>query len=329
VGDIVPNLVGYDRLVADVQAVLESLIPQEVEVQSRVGAWYLLRIRPYRTLDRVIEGAVITFVDITERKQIEAALRRSEHQFATAIQASPDGLAICRRADGIILDVNASWEELSGYRRQEALGWRIAALPLFAAPEAWSRLVAQLEAQGALRNEELEMRHPTGEQRWVKVSLEPLEQAPEPRLLVIFHDITALKQGEAALGQLRTGEARFSSAFHDSATAQVLTRVADGRLTDVNAAFLALFGYQREEVLGRTAVELGLAPAAEDSASLLRLVDAQGVIHMEATARTRSGATRLVATTIFARERDGQPHLLTVIHDHTPPTNGSDAASKT
>jgi two-component system CheB/CheR fusion protein len=51
--------------VADVQAVLDTLVPQEVEVQTTEGQWYVMRIQPYRTLDNVIEGAVITFVDIT------------------------------------------------------------------------------------------------------------------------------------------------------------------------------------------------------------------------------------------------------------------------
>jgi two-component system CheB/CheR fusion protein len=50
VGHIVSNLVGYDRMVADVRAVLDSLVPKELEVQTQTGAWYLLRIRPYRTL---------------------------------------------------------------------------------------------------------------------------------------------------------------------------------------------------------------------------------------------------------------------------------------
>ena len=65
VGHIVSNLVGYDRLVADMQAVLDTLIPKEVEVQTKAGDWYTMRILPYRTLDNVIEGAVITFVDIS------------------------------------------------------------------------------------------------------------------------------------------------------------------------------------------------------------------------------------------------------------------------
>ena len=45
---------------------LDTLIPKEVEVQTTEGKWFTMRIQPYRTLDNVIEGAVITFVDITE-----------------------------------------------------------------------------------------------------------------------------------------------------------------------------------------------------------------------------------------------------------------------
>ncbi len=72
---IVSNLVGYDRLVEDIQQVLDSLVPLETEVQTRSGTWYLARIRPYRTLKNVIEGAVLTFVDVTERKHLLETLQ--------------------------------------------------------------------------------------------------------------------------------------------------------------------------------------------------------------------------------------------------------------
>jgi len=70
VGHVVSNLVGYDHLVVDLQRVLDTLIPAEVEVQSKKGVWYSLRIRPYRTLENVVEGAVITFFDITESNRM-------------------------------------------------------------------------------------------------------------------------------------------------------------------------------------------------------------------------------------------------------------------
>jgi two-component system CheB/CheR fusion protein len=76
-GHIVSNLVGYDRMVADIQAVLDTLIPKEAEVQTTAGKHYMMRIHPYRTIDNVIEGAVISFVDITEMKQAKELLQKA------------------------------------------------------------------------------------------------------------------------------------------------------------------------------------------------------------------------------------------------------------
>lgn len=65
VGHIVSNLEGYDRLVADAQTVLNTLIPIEIEVKTLKDEWYTMRILPYRTIDNIIEGVVITFVIIS------------------------------------------------------------------------------------------------------------------------------------------------------------------------------------------------------------------------------------------------------------------------
>ena len=65
----------YDGLVGDARAVLDDLVPIEREIHSRKGGWYLVRIRPYRTVDDKIDGVVATFVDISERRQMESDLR--------------------------------------------------------------------------------------------------------------------------------------------------------------------------------------------------------------------------------------------------------------
>jgi two-component system CheB/CheR fusion protein len=70
----------YDGLVKDARAVLSDLAPIRREVESRTGKWYDMRLRPYRTVEDKIDGVVITFVDISERRQVEEALRDSERQ---------------------------------------------------------------------------------------------------------------------------------------------------------------------------------------------------------------------------------------------------------
>ena len=84
--DIKSNLDGAD-LQTDLQSVLDTLIPVEREVRSSDGAWYLARIQPYRTLDNVIEGVVLTFTPVTEFKLAGEAAQRASTELAV-LQAS-------------------------------------------------------------------------------------------------------------------------------------------------------------------------------------------------------------------------------------------------
>jgi len=68
----------YEELVKDARTVLADLAPVRREVRSRGGRWYDMRLRPYRTVDDKIDGVVITFVDVSERHQVEQALREGE-----------------------------------------------------------------------------------------------------------------------------------------------------------------------------------------------------------------------------------------------------------
>ena len=122
VGHIVSNLVGYDRLLADAQAVLDTLTSKEVDVQTRSDRWYKMRIRPYRTLDNVIEGAVITFVDITEMKQAQAALRQANDllRLAVIVHDAYDAITL-QDLHGRILAWNPGAVRMYGWSEAEAL----------------------------------------------------------------------------------------------------------------------------------------------------------------------------------------------------------------
>jgi len=114
----------YDDLVKDARAVLADLTPVRREIRSRTGQWYDLRVRPYRTVDNKIDGVVITFLDVTERRQVEEALRQSEHRLGqqkTLLDLLRDPVAVWD-LDGGILEWNRGCEALFGYTRAEALG---------------------------------------------------------------------------------------------------------------------------------------------------------------------------------------------------------------
>lgn len=115
--DIVSRL-GYENLPRDVGRVLRTLTRLEHEVALSDGsASYIMRILPYWTVDNVINGVVITFIDITESKRTEEALGR----LAAIIDNSQDAI-IGMTPDGTITSWNAGAERMYGYSADEATG---------------------------------------------------------------------------------------------------------------------------------------------------------------------------------------------------------------
>lgn len=91
VGHIVANLQGYNSLADDVKEVLRTLIPKDMIVQTISGVWFRMHIQPYRTFDHVIEGAVVTFVDITDMKKAQDSLQER----LDAVKTQRGMLTIC------------------------------------------------------------------------------------------------------------------------------------------------------------------------------------------------------------------------------------------
>jgi len=126
VGHIVSNLVGYDSLVADAQRVLKTLIPQEIDVQTAAGQYFTMRILPYRTLDNVIEGAVITFVEITEIVRTREALRKANEmlRLAVVVRDASDAMTV-QDLDGRTIAWNPGAVRLYGWTEEEALAMNV------------------------------------------------------------------------------------------------------------------------------------------------------------------------------------------------------------
>ena len=146
VAHVVSNLVGYDRLVADTQAVLNTLMTQEITVQAVGNVWYTMRILPYRTLDNVIEGAVITFVDVTALKQAEASLREATQaldRLAVVVRDASDAITV-QDLTGRTLAWNPGAVRLYGWSEAEALSMNVR-----------ERLPPALRAEGLARIQQL------------------------------------------------------------------------------------------------------------------------------------------------------------------------------
>jgi two-component system CheB/CheR fusion protein len=116
------KLVGYSSLVDDIQSVLADLVPIAREVQTTDGKGYALRIGPYRTLDNVVEGAVIAFVDITEMLRVREELRKSNDllRLAVVVRDASDAITV-QDLEGKTLAWNPGAVRLYGWSEAEAL----------------------------------------------------------------------------------------------------------------------------------------------------------------------------------------------------------------
>ena len=119
--DITSHLL-YDNLHNDVQQVLQDLRTVDREVQTRDGRWTLIRMRPYRTTDDHIDGVVVTFQDITERRAAEERHRLGEERLRLLIDGATEYAIFTMTSDGVIDSWNSGAERMFAYRVDEIVG---------------------------------------------------------------------------------------------------------------------------------------------------------------------------------------------------------------
>ncbi|MDX3986052.1 MAG: CheR family methyltransferase [Achromobacter sp.] len=112
----------YPDMARDAAGVFESLRAVEREVCSDAGRWYLARLLPYRSAEHRIEGAVLTFIDITDRRQAEDRVRLGEAHLKLMTESARDFGILTLDNDGIITNWNVGAETMFGYSRSEAIG---------------------------------------------------------------------------------------------------------------------------------------------------------------------------------------------------------------
>lgn len=113
------SLLAYDDLRRDVAKVLRELTVMERELDLHdQGASFVMRIRPYRSIERVIEGVVITFVDVTARKDAERAKGDIERRFTAIVNQAAVGVAETD-LDGRFMLTNAAFEGMVGRSAEE------------------------------------------------------------------------------------------------------------------------------------------------------------------------------------------------------------------
>jgi two-component system CheB/CheR fusion protein len=112
----------YPELADDVALSFNTLRMVEREVRSQDGRYYIARVQPYRTTEDRIEGAVMTFIDISGRREAEEKLRAGEARMRLVAASTEDYAIVTMDGDGRVTSWNRGAQRMFGYRESEAIG---------------------------------------------------------------------------------------------------------------------------------------------------------------------------------------------------------------
>jgi PAS domain S-box-containing protein len=136
-------------------------------------------------------------------------------------------------------------------------------------------------------------------------------------------DIAQRKRAEF---RLKTSERKFAAMFESAPFAICLVRMPSTLIADVNPAFVELFGFSREEVIGKTSVELGMHSATEDRNRIVQALQQTGSVrNMESRVLSKSGETLIISNNLDVIELEGQPYALVTLQDTTEQRKAEEA----
>ena len=285
-----------------------------------------LTVSPIRDADGNITGASKIARDITASKRAEEELLENQVMLSMAMQSSRMGAWEQENATEIV-HWSEELEEIFGLEPGSFPGTRSAFYDLIHEedrPEIWAEVETAIEERRSY-NIEFRFHHADGSIRWMEGRGQAVysDKGVPVRLYGIGIDITDRKRAEAALYE---SEERFSKAFNASPLVLTISSLDDGKLIEVNETFVKATGYSREEVIGRTTVELGLWVDNDDRAEEMNIVrDAGQVRNAEYRFRTRDGGEIIGLLSAERIEIGGEAFALTVIQDITARKRAEDA----
>jgi two-component system cell cycle sensor histidine kinase/response regulator CckA len=266
---------------------------------------------PLRDRRGVLRGGVTVLRDITERVAAEEKLR----EYARVVEGLEEMILVVDRQYRYLI-ANRAFLNFRGMVADQVIG--------HFAEEVVGKEVFETQIKpkmdesflGKVVQYELTYDFPNVGPRDLAVSYFPIEGASDiEHLACVLQDITARKLAEEAL---RKSEERFSKAFRNNPLAISLSREQDGRFLDVNNAFLELLGYDRREVVGRTASEIRFWSEPSDRMEMLRqLEEEERVAKRQIRYRTAKGEVREAETWAESIEVDGQRCILGILRDVT------------
>ncbi|MBF8260068.1 MAG: PAS sensor histidine kinase [Actinobacteria bacterium] len=252
-----------------------------------------------------------------ENMKLVEYVRESETRYRGLYEKTPAMLHSIDRT-GRILYVSDQWLATLGYAREEVLGRRsVEFLTEESRRYATETVLPEFMRTGQCKDVEYRIVKKNGEviETLLSATSEGDAEGNVVRSLAVIVDITDRKRMEE---RLRRSENRFATVFRASPVCISLSRFSDGDFLDINDAFLRLFGYDREEVVGSNSLMLNIWANPDDRARMVETLRKSGRSDgFETTFRTKSGEIRNMIIISEVVDVGGEQYILGLSHDIT------------
>ena len=244
------------------------------------------------TAERDAEGNIVrsrsVYVDVTDRNRAEQAIRKSEAKYADLYENAPDTYVSVDPSTGLIVRCNETLSRVTGFSKEEIIGRPIFEMYHPDSIEDAKKAFQVFLTTGEVRNAELQLRRK--DESKIDVALNASAVCDENGKILdsrsSWRDITDRKRAETVL---RESEERFSKSFKNNPAWLAIVHMGTYKVLEVNDAWTSIFGYTREEAIGRTTVELGIHDE-ETYRKIMEEAKAKGSVrNVEVTTRTRTG----------------------------------------
>ena len=248
--------------------------------------------------------------DITEQMQAEEQLREKEEQYRAIFEATDDGLNIAD-LDGFFIEANPAFCRMLGYTRDELIGMHYSQTTF---PEYYPVLEesahaiksgGQYQTQGLARRKD-------GSPLSVEAHATPFIYKGKTHMLGVMRDITERVEVEQLL---REREEQYRSIFEANADGLLIIDLEDSRLVEVNPAACRMYGYTREDFLGRP---IGLSDDTQQTPVHARdVIKAGGLFQLRDIATGKDGVSFYAEAHATPFTYKGKPHMLEIVRDIT------------
>ncbi|MBL9204511.1 MAG: PAS domain S-box protein, partial [Opitutaceae bacterium] len=219
-------------------------------------------------VDRAGDGRPLrmlgTHKDLSASRAIQQKLADSEEKFHQAFHHAPLIMVVTNLSDGRILEANAMAQKVSGIDPSEGLGRSVVELGWFTESDR-ERLVSLLSSQGKVTDLEMTARSRSGATVICLVNCQLVVMGGEQRVITTLQDITARRRADA---ELRESRENYLGLFNTVSEA-IYVHDAKGVFLDVNVGATAMYGYAKEELVGKTPADVS-APGRNDLEAVQR-----------------------------------------------------------